>query len=410
MDAELQFHLDARAHDLIASGLSPDPARRRAREELGDARKWKEAGREARGLRALDALRTDVRQGLWQFRRSPAFAAAAVVSMAIAIGANTAVFSLVNAVVIKRLPVEDPGALVLLGVSSDTQALGSSFPYPFYQELRQATDVMRGVLASASMTPSLEAGDSVERVPGELVSGNYFDVLGVTPYAGRLIVERDEALHAPVVVLDYGYWQRRFGGDPAIVERTIRLDQMPLTVIGITPPAFHGIEPGGAPKLRVPITLQPLMHGGESFLGLSGQWWLQIIGRVRPDISRAQLTDVLGRDYARYRAQQPGRQGLARTARVARRQPGPPDASPPVSAAARDSHCPRRRGADSRVCERRQPDAGAGDHPSARDGLAARARRRPHARDAAARRRGAGARRCRRRHRPWGRGTGEHVR
>lgn len=305
VDAELEFHLTARTDDLIASGLSPAAARERARRELGDARRWQEAARESRGLAWLDGLRSDARFAYRQLRRSGTFATGAILSMALAIGANTAVFSLVNAVLIERLPVRDPGALVLLGVTSDAEALGSSFPYPFYRQLRDSRAAPAGVLASASMRPNLEDGAAAEPVTGELVSGNYFDVLGVQPYLGRLISETDEQTRAAVIVLDYGYWLSRYGGDRTVVGRSVRLNRQPMTIIGVTPPEFHGIEPGASPRLRVPITLQAAMHGGQARLESPREWWLQIIGRVKPGISRPRATEALGREYEHFVAQLP---------------------------------------------------------------------------------------------------------
>ena len=306
MDAEIQFHLDAHTADLVASGLSPAEARRRARQEFGDPGRWKEQGREVRGVGWTDGLRADLRYGLRMTMHSPGFAAAAVLSMAIGIGANTAIFSLVNNVLLTPLPVRDPGSLVLLAISTDDSGLGSSFPYAFYRELRLADDVLSGVLASASMGPTLEAGGPAEQVDGELVSGNYFEVLGVQPYLGRLFADSDERTDVNrVAVLSYNFWKRRFGSDPAVIGRSIRLNRIPVTVIGVTPPSFHGIEPGALPRIRVPITLQAEMHGRASRLESSDDWWLQIMGRRRPGISRAQAAAALDRRFEAFRTQIP---------------------------------------------------------------------------------------------------------
>ena len=299
MDAELLFHIEQRTRHLIDSGMEPAAATQRARDEFGDVRRWKEAGREARGAGWIDGLRGDGRQALRQFRRSPGFAAAVVVSMAIAIGANTAIFSLVNAVVIKRLAVHDPQSLILFGVASDP--LGSSFPYPFYRQLHESDDVLAGIVASASMSSSLEIDGATERVRGELVSGNYFSVLGVKPHLGRLITDADDRSGAHVVVIGYGFWQRRFGGDPGIVGRTIVVNRQAMTIVGVRPADFHGIEIGGNPQLHVPISLQPLMHGRESILENPEYWWLQMMGRVKQGVSRAQAADVLERHYQDFR-------------------------------------------------------------------------------------------------------------
>jgi predicted permease len=303
MDAELGFHVDARTDDLIAAGLSPDAARRRAHDELGDTRRWKEAGRESRGLAPIDAVRGDVRYGLRCLRRSPAFAAATVLSMAIGIGANTAIFSLVNAVLLKTLPVEHPESLVLLGLSNDAQAVGSSFPYPFYRQLQQIDGVVGGVIASASMGPSIEIDGQAERVSGELVSGNYFEMLGVRPHIGRLINADDVATAREVIVLGYRYWQNRFHGDRAAIGRSVRVNGRPMTVIGVTPPHFGGLELGASPDVRVPISLQAAMHGGPSRLESPREWWLQIVARVAHGATYAQAADVLNQQYLQFRAQ-----------------------------------------------------------------------------------------------------------
>ncbi len=295
MDDELRFHLEERINHLIADGCNPLEADQRARLELGDPLRWKEAGREARGLGPLDELRTDARYALRWLSRSPGFTLAAVCSMALGIGANTAIFGLVNRVLFDRLPVHDPEALVLLGVSTDAQGLGSSFPYPFYRQLRDEGDVLAGVLCSASMGPAVRIDDRTERVNGELVSGNYFAVLGVQPHLGRLFTQDDDrgpGAHR-VVVISYRYWERRFGGDPQVIGRTIAINGHPMTIIGVAPREFHGIEPGASPDIRVPISMQAEMHASKSRLDSPREWWLQIIARVKPGVPRAEASHVL---------------------------------------------------------------------------------------------------------------------
>ena len=139
------------------------------------------------------------------------------------------------------------------------------------------------------------------------MSGNYFEVLGVQPHLGRLFTDNDERAGVNrVAVISYGYWHRRFGGDPHVIGRSIRLNRLPVTIIGVTPPSFHGIEPGALPSVRVPITLQAEMHGSGSRLDSSDNWWLQIMGRLQPGITRAQAADALDRRYDSFRAQFPG--------------------------------------------------------------------------------------------------------
>jgi predicted permease len=304
MDSELQFHLDARVDDLVAGGLDRAAARRRARHELGDPLRWKEQGREARGLRLVDQLGADLRYGVRWLRRSPAFAAAAVISIALGIGANTAIFSLVNAVLLRLMPVDDPKSLVLLALSTDRAGLGSSFPYPFYQQLQQTSTALAGVICWAGMSSNVEAGGPAERVTGEMVSGNYFEVLGVRPHVGRLFTPDDNRVPGghPLVVLSHGYWQRRFGGNPLVVGQTIRVNTHPMTIIGVTPPGFHGTELGVSQDIRVPIVMQAEMYASRSRLENPREWWLQIIGRLNRSVSPEAAQQQLHASFEQFSA------------------------------------------------------------------------------------------------------------
>jgi hypothetical protein len=246
-------------------------------------------------------------------RRRPAFGVAVIATLALGIGANTAIFSLVNAVLLRLAPVADPKALVLFNVSSDRSGLGASFPFPFYRQLRQSDTVLAGVICESGMSPNIEAGGPPERVSGKLVSMNYFDVLGVRPHIGRLFSEGDEQKPGGdrVIVLTYGYWQRRFGGDPSVVGRTIRVNTQPMIVTGVTTQGFDGLELGGVADVRVPITLQPDMDRSASRLESPHEWWLQILGRLKPGVGREQAERVLAAEYARFTAAIPSRPNVA---------------------------------------------------------------------------------------------------
>jgi predicted permease len=244
--------------------------------------------------------------------RRPGFSLSVIATLALGIGAGTAVFSLVNAVLLRVMAVNDPRALVLLSTSSDRAGLGSSFPYPFYRQLQEADDVLAGVLCQSGMSPNVEAGGPPERVSGKLVSMNYFDVLGVHAHVGRLFSEGDERRPGGdrVAVLGYGYWQRRFGGDPAVVGRTIRVNTQPMTIVGVTPQGFDGLELGAVDDIRLPITLQPYMDGSRSRLESAQEWWLQILGRLKPGVTRQQADRVLAAHFERFTATLPS--GFAR--------------------------------------------------------------------------------------------------
>jgi len=281
MDSELEFHIEARTDHLVAMGLDRAAASRQARLELGDPLRWKEQGREARGLRLVDNIRADIRYGARWLRRSPGFATAAVFSIALGICANTAIFSLVNALLLKLMPVDDPHSLVFLSRSDDRSGLASSFSYPFFRQLEEAHTLEQAV-ARASFEPNVEAGDAAERVSGEMVSGEYFRLLGVRPSLGRLLTQDDNRIPGghPVAVLSYGYWQRRFGGDAQVVGRPIRVNTHPMTIVGVTPEEFTGLEIGISPDIRVPIVMQAEMLSAESRLENPAEWWLQVFGRV----------------------------------------------------------------------------------------------------------------------------------
>ena len=310
MDAEFRFHLDARADDLVASGLAREDAERQARKEFGDWIRWKEQGREAHGLRLLDELRSDVRYGLRWLMRSPGFACAAILSMALGIGANTAIFSLVNTVLLKTLPVQDPESLIIVARIADGDRVAASFPHPFFRELRTASDGAIEVIGVSRLgaNSSVDLGDQPERVSVEMVSGNYFSMLGVKPHLGRVLTDEDDRVAGghPVVVLSHDYWLRRFGGDESVIGRTIRVNTYPMTIVGVSPAGFHGTDPGESPALRVPVAMQAEIEG-RSRLDDPREWWFTMMGRLKPGVSRAQSTEWLnGRFDAFIRATSQG--------------------------------------------------------------------------------------------------------
>ncbi len=286
LEQELRFHLD-----MAYQEQGPDAARR----AFGSTLCMKEDTRAAWQIRWLADFASDLRYALRAIRRNPGFAAAAILSLALGIGANTAIFTLINALLLRTLPVRDPQALVLVDrVNMESKGL-SSFPYPFYRELRDHNEVFSGVLCYTSVRPSLRVGASPEPVTAELVSGNYFDVLGVRPYLGRLFTQDDDRVpgRERVVVLSYGFWQRRFGGDPGVVGRAVQLDTTPMMVIGVTPPSFDGLERGHPFDVRVPMMMQAEMFWGDLQLESRGDWWLSIAGRLKPGVSRAQAEAAL---------------------------------------------------------------------------------------------------------------------
>jgi predicted permease len=252
----------------------------------------------------MHTLIQDIRYDLRMLRRSPGFTAAVVLTLALGIGANTAIFSVINAVLLKTLPVQDPEQLVVLGNADDAGGRERpAFSYPMFKDLQERNHVFAGLFARDGVTLNMSARDQTERVSGELVSGNFFSVLGVKPYLGRLLSEEDDKTPGahPVAVLSHGFWKRRFAGDPGLVGETVRLNGYPFTVAGIAPPGFFGVEVGSSPEVWVPMTMQAQVSEADR-LRLRNNFWVGIMARLKPDVSEQQAqaaTEVLSQQINR---------------------------------------------------------------------------------------------------------------
>ena len=240
----------------------------------------------------------DLRYALRMLRKNPAFTAVAVLTLALGIGANTAIFSLENAVMLKMLPVKNPGELVVVGDPTDVHSrhLGSpdvvSFSYPLYRDISQGNSVFSGMLASGEAHRVRVTGDSGEissDSTGVLVSGNYFSVLGVNALYGRVITPDDDsgAGAHPVTVVSYAFWKNKLGEKPNIVGQTLRINNYPFTVIGVAPPGFYGDTVGDAQDFWVPVTMQEQIITGRKWLDSYNVTWLHVIARLKPGVSVA---------------------------------------------------------------------------------------------------------------------------
>jgi predicted permease len=320
LDKELQFHLDLQTNDLIAQGYSPEEARRQARLSLGGPEQVKEMCRDARGTRWLGDLLQDLRYGVRILAKRPGFTAVAVLALALGIGVNTAILSAVNGFVLRPLPVDKPAELITpyWGRKVDRQVWGR-FSYANYEDLRQQNksfsdlcawmETSAGISSSESRTGG--EGERAEVAWGELVSGNYFDVMGVKPILGRTFLpEEDRTPNThPVVVLGHQLWQRRFNADPGIVGKTIYLNGQPFTVTGVMPESFLG----SVFYLRKGFWA-PLMMA-ERF-GRRVEWrtdrsyaLFNLYGRLKPGLTMAQaetdlnlVVDNLARQFPRENA------------------------------------------------------------------------------------------------------------
>lgn len=314
-DAELREHLDLLMERYIRSGMAPEEAAQAARRQFGNTTLLREERREMRTIPGLETLWQDLRYSFRMLLGSPGFTAVAVLSLAIGIGGNTAIFSLVDRVLIRKLPVEEPDRLVIAGISSDS-GIRTTFTYPDFAEYRDRNEVFEGLLCHVQRAMTLSQDGLAERVQGLIVSGNYFDVLRVRPALGRgFLPEEDKTRGShPVVVLGYGLWQRRFAADPALVGKTISLNGYSFTVVGIAPPEFTGTMRGFVPDIYVPIMMQGQVSPGWRLDPLFGPHnrrlsWLEMIGRLKPGVSREQAEaamSVLGAQIARANPNQDG--------------------------------------------------------------------------------------------------------
>ena len=251
LSEELRFHLDACADDLIEKGLSRKEAYRQARVQFGSVERVRDECRQARGLRFLDDLRSDLRFGVRGLARNPGFTATAALTLSIGIGGTAAIFSLMDAVMWRMLPVDRPEELWMVG---------EEYTHREFRALTEDDTVLAGAAAyaRARLNVSID-GNSEPPADGLLVSGGYFTLLGVTPIAGRAIGPEDDRLPNghPVAMISDGYWSRRFGRDPATIGSTISISDTPFTLIGVTPPEFFGVEVGTSPDIYVPVMMQP---------------------------------------------------------------------------------------------------------------------------------------------------------
>jgi macrolide transport system ATP-binding/permease protein len=305
---EMRFHIELRVEENVDRGMTPEDARREAERQFGRFSCIREQGYEVRGGRWLEATWQDLRYGARMLLRAPGFTVAAVCSLALGIGANTAIFSLVDKVIIRKLPVEEPDRLVVVSASSG-RGLSTVFTYPDFADYRAGNQVFEGLVCYTQRALTLSERGQAERVQGMIVSGNYFTALRVQPALGRSFLPEEDRTRGthPVVVLSYGLWQRRFGADPALVGKAINLNGCHFTVVGIASPEFTGTVPGSAPDVYVPIMMQGQVSPSWKMDPLFGPRsrnlsWLEVLGRLKPGVSREQAAaamTTLGSQIAR---------------------------------------------------------------------------------------------------------------
>ena len=321
MEAELAHHLDLLTGDLTRAGHSPQEAARRARIALGTQVTHKENMRASLGLRWFDELRADVFYGLRILRKSPGFTAVAAISLALAIGANTAIFSIAKSLLYDHLSVNQASQLRIVGWHSDghsavhgywtsfnAPSVGMSsecFSYPILQQLQKNSHGLIDLFGYKDFYGTGNVRGEDQRMTMELVTGNYFGALGVRPQLGRAIQPSDAATpgNGAVAVISDGLWQRSFGRSPAVLGQTITLNNVPVTIVGVNPGGFTGARTVQlSPDVFVPVTMQPLvnpMQGKDpSLLTDADNWWIEAMGRQHAGVADAQVRAALDTELA----------------------------------------------------------------------------------------------------------------
>ena len=299
MDDEVRFHLEARMDDLVRSGLPREEAARRARIEFGGVEAYQDQCRQARGLHLVDDLGNDFRHGLRMLAKSPGFTAVTVLTLALGIGANTAIFSVVNAVLLRPLPFIHPEQLVQIFQTLPEQGvIDAGVSYPNFTDWGQQNKGFEQIAAMRPKTFALTGDREPSYVDGATVTPSLFPLLGVQPILGRAFLPTDDkAEAAPVVVLSEGLWRRQFGADPALVGKTILLDKHPCEVVGILPSDFR--FPFQNPPAQIWIPLLEDLDFKDLFQKRGGHYLTTVVGRLQPGVSikrgTAELATVANR-------------------------------------------------------------------------------------------------------------------
>jgi predicted permease len=301
LDEEMRLHMDLREKQQAEQGMDADEARYAAMRKFGNATALKEKSTTAWGWRWLESLRQDAWYGVRSMMRSPWVTAVALLSLALGIGATTAIYTLMDAVMLRSLPVKDPERLVVLGVGRDegiSDEFGQTdlYSYPVYRNLQRENQVFSDVAAVMSMMNETRGvvGDRTEQEPikVQLVSGTYFETLGVEPLMGRMLTEDDDKTEGdhPVVVVSYAWWTRAMSRDEAVLGKTLRLGSTVFTIVGVAPPKFSGAKVGEAPDVWAPMSMTQAVPPHWSAYKDKIAEGLYLIGRMKPGVTLQQAT------------------------------------------------------------------------------------------------------------------------
>jgi putative ABC transport system permease protein len=287
---ELEAYLEIETGENIARGMSPEDARYAARKKLGNPTRVREDIYRMNTILFLETLWQDFRYGARLLRTNPAFSLIAIASLALGIGANTAIFQLLDAVRLRPLPVKNANELAEIGFWHRHWYAGhleGRYPIltnPLWEQIREHQQAFSGVIAWGSDALNLSHGGQARYAQALWVSGDFFNVLGVPPILGRVFTSADDrrGCGSPGAVISYPFWQREFGGDASVAGKKLLLEGHPFEVIGVTPPAFFGVEVGRSFDVAVPICSEPAVKGEASNLDRRSSWWLAAMGRLKP--------------------------------------------------------------------------------------------------------------------------------
>ena len=298
LDAELHFHIEREAEKYERQGMSREAALRRARLEFGGVEQMKEASRDARGTARLDSIARDLRYAIRSLRSRPAFTLTVIATLALGIGANTAIFTLVDALLLRPLSVAHPEQLVMVSdpAQVNNNNVGSPITdyvsFPLYRDVREGNRVFTDLYANGGTGPiDVQIGSgtaaTAEQPRARFVTGNFFSVLGVPAYAGRTFTAAEDQTPGqdPVAVLTYDYWQRRFSGSFSAIGTVMRVNDVAVTIIGVTPPGFRGDIVGQPLDFWLPMMMDPLIQPHMNLLNDRAWSWLMVMGRLKPGIT-----------------------------------------------------------------------------------------------------------------------------
>src|SRR2546430_1457147 len=321
LNDEIQFHLEQQIAENISAGMHLEEARYAAMRTFGNPTLLKEEARDTWGWTWLEQIAQDVRYALRQLGRSPGFTVAVVLSLALGIGANTAIFSLIDAVMLEMLPVKNPERLVLLNwvcqkrpaamavqtgyedIDETGRQISPSFAYPSFGEFRAHNHAFASIFGFTSFDrANVNIDGQASSEAGELVTSEYFSGLGISPILGRAITVDDEKPDAPrVAVISYAYWSRQFAGSSDVIGKHIAMNSVPFTIVGVAPPEFFGIQPGHAVDIWAPFVDDPKLlpwgrsstPGNRSPFTSRDWWWLMMMARLKPGVTEQQASSEL---------------------------------------------------------------------------------------------------------------------